>query len=159
MKINNTLKLIIAVVISELAGVIGSIFTTSSIVSWYANIAKPEIAPPNWIFGPVWITLFALMGMAWWLVWINTKADRKTKQHATVFFFAQLGLNILWSSIFFGQHFIGGAFLEILALWVMILITIFYFSKVSKFAAWFLIPYIFWVSFAAYLNYLIWILN
>lgn len=160
MKINNTFKLIIAIVVSELAGIIGSIFTTPAIKSgWYATLAKPALNPPAWVFGPVWTTLYALMGIALWLVWTEVDTDRKTKQRAFVFFFAQLGLNALWSIIFFGQQSVGGAFREIIALWVLILITIRYFAKISKSAAWLMVSYILWVSFAAYLNYSIWILN
>lgn len=160
MKINNAFKLIITIVVSELAGIIGSVFTAPAIkTGWYATLVKPALNPPSWVFGPVWTTLYALMGIALWLVWTNADADKKTKQRAFVFFFAQLGLNTLWSIIFFGQQSVGGAFREIIALWVLILITIRYFAKVSKPAAWLLVPYILWVSFAMYLNFSIWTLN
>lgn len=153
-------KLIIAIVVSELAGVIGAFFTTPVIKSgWYATLAKPALNPPSWVFGPIWTMLYALMGIALWLVWTKTDADRKTKQRAFVFFFAQLGLNALWSIIFFGQQSPGTAFREIIALWILILITIRYFARVSRPAAWLLVPYILWVTFALYLNFVIWRLN
>lgn len=154
----NFLKLIIAIVGSEAAGIIGSIFTISSIPTWYAMIAKPEFAPPNWLFGPVWTTLFALMGIAAFLVW-KKGTERKDVKVALGIFVLQLVLNTLWSIIFFGLRSPGGAFIEIIFLWLAILWTIVAFHKISKAAAYLLIPYILWVSFAAYLNYAIWILN
>jgi tryptophan-rich sensory protein len=152
-KINNTLKLIISVGVSELAGIIGSIFTTPSIAGWYAGIVKPDINPPSWVFGPVWTTLFVLMGIAAFLVW-KKGLDRRDVKIALGIFIGQLILNTLWSIIFFGLHSPVGALIEIIFLWFSILITIIYFSKISKLAAGLLIPYILWVSFAAYLNFL-----
>ncbi len=154
----NFLKLIIAILVSEAAGIIGSIFTTPSISGWYANLVKPEFAPPNWIFAPVWTTLFALMGIAAFLVWKRGLDDKKVKI-ALGIFIGQLALNTLWSIIFFGLHSPAGAFLEIIFLWLAILATIIAFAKISRAAAWILAPYILWVSFAAYLNYAIWTLN
>lgn len=158
MKINNRFKLVIAIIISELAGIIGSVFTTSSVTSWYVGIAKPAINPPVWIFAPVWTTLFALMGIAAFLVW-RKGLERRAVKIALTIFVGQLILNTLWSIIFFGLHSPGGALIEIVFLWLAIAATIIKFAKVSKPAAWLLAPYILWVSFAAYLNYSIWILN
>lgn len=155
---NNTFKLITAIVFSEMAGVIGSIFTASSIPTWYANLIRPELSPPNWIFGPVWTTLFALMGIAAFLVW-QKGINRRDVKNALSIFVTQLILNTLWSAIFFGAQNPSAAFIEIIILWLAILATIISFSKISKAAAWLLVPYILWVSFAAYLNYSIWILN
>ena len=171
MKINNTLKLIIAIVVSEAAGVIGSVFTTPSIAGWYAGIVKPALNPPAWVFGPVWTTLFALMGIAAFLIWreynkltlseVEGLVIQRKKQIkiALGIFLSQLVLNTLWSIIFFGLHSPGGALIEITFLWLAILATIIAFYKISKPAAWLLVPYILWVSFAAYLNYVIWSLN
>ena len=158
MKINNTFKLIIAIIVSELAGIIGSVFTTPSIAGWYAGIAKPALNPPAWVFGPVWTTLFALMGIAAFLVW-KKGLDRKDIKIALGIFIGQLVLNTLWSIIFFGLHSPGGALIEIVFLWLAILATIVVFYKISRPAAWLLVPYILWVSFAMYLNYAIWALN
>lgn len=166
MKINNTPKLIIAIVVSEPAGIIGSVFTIPAIadsstglgLAWYAGLTKPEFAPPNWVFGLVWTTLFAFMGIAAFLIW-REGWNRKDVKIAFGAFIIQLVLNTLWSIIFFGFHNPGVAFVEIIFLWLAILAIIIVFSKVSKPAAWFLVPYIFWVSIAAYLNYTIWILN
>ena len=163
MKINNTFKLIIAIVVSELAGIIGSVFTTPSIAGWYAGIVKPALNPPAWVFGPVWTTLFALMGIAAFIVWSSyakaTEDKKKGIRLALILFGIQLVLNTLWSIIFFGLHSPGGALIEIIFLWLAILATIVTFYKISKPAAWLLLPYILWVSFAMYLNYAIWALN
>ncbi|MCL5006691.1 MAG: tryptophan-rich sensory protein [Patescibacteria group bacterium] len=158
MKINNTFKLIIAIVVSEFAGIIGSVFTTPSIVGWYANLAKSALNPPAWVFGPVWTTLFAFMGIAAFLVW-RKGLDRKDVKIALSIFAIQLVLNTLWSIIFFGLHSPAGALVEIIFLWLAILATIISFAKISKPAAWLLAPYILWVTFAAYLNVMIWLLN
>ncbi len=158
MKINNTFKLIIAIVISELAGIIGSVFTMSSIAGWYSTLVKPALNPPSWVFGPVWTTLFALMGISAFLIW-KKGLGRKDVKIALGIFLGQLVLNTFWSIIFFGLHFPGGAFIEIIFLWLAILATIIAFAKISKPAMWLLLPYILWVSFAGYLNYSIWQLN
>ncbi len=158
MKINNFFKLIIAVVISELAGVVGSVFTMPSIPTWYAGLAKPALNPPSWVFGPVWTTLYALMGIAAFLVWRNGW-ERKEIKVALGVFCVQLFLNAIWSIIFFGLKNPGWAFVDITLLWLVILATIIVFSKISRPAMFLLLPYIFWVSFAAYLNYSIWMFN
>lgn len=149
---NKILKLLFAVILCEGVGVIGSFFTTPSIGSWYATLAKPSFNPPNWIFGPVWTLLFFLMGVSLFLIWSSGKPIKT----AILIFFQQLALNVLWSAIFFGLHNPLLAFVEIIVLWVAILLTIFYFAKISKIAAWLLVPYILWVSFAAFLNFSIW---
>ncbi|HUC02105.1 MAG TPA: TspO/MBR family protein [Candidatus Paceibacterota bacterium] len=152
------LKLIIAVVVSEAAGVIGSIFTVSAIPIWYATLAKPALNPPAWIFGPVWTTLYLLMGIAAFLVWRKGWNSKGVKA-ALSLFAIQLILNALWSIIFFGLHSPAWALIEIIAMWIVIVATITAFSKISRSAAWLLAPYILWVSFALYLNYSIWRLN
>ncbi len=163
MKISNLFKLIIAIVISELAGIVGSVFTTPSIDGWYSGIVKPALNPPSWVFGPVWVTLFALMGIAAFLVWSAysgaTDDRKKGIKTALTIFGIQLILNTIWSIIFFGFHSPFGAFIEIIFLWLAIVATIVAFARISKPAAWLLGPYIIWVSFAIYLNYSIWILN
>jgi len=167
---NNTLKLIIAIIVSELAGVVGSVFTVStsspqavSGLNWYAGLVKPALNPPSWVFGPVWTTLYALMGVALWLIWSSyAKASEDKKKEIKIalgMFGIQLFLNAIWSPVFFGLHSIGNALAIIVLLWAAIVLTIFVFAKVSKTAAYLLIPYILWVSFASYLNYSIWVLN
>lgn len=158
MKISNSIKLIISLVICQLAGIIGSLFTMSKIPTWYMTLNKPELAPPNWIFGPVWTTLFILIGISLYLVW-KQGINRKDVKIALCIFGTQLILNILWSIIFFGLENPGSAFVEIVSLWISILLSIIYFYKISKPASYLLIPYIAWVSFASYLNFMIWWLN
>src|SRR5689334_14243210 len=130
MKVNNISKLIIAIVVSELAGIVGSVFTTPSIAGWYPGIIKPTINPPAWVFGPVWTTLFALMGIAAFVIW-KKGWERKDVKIAIGIFVGQLILNTLWSIIFFGLHSIGGALVEIIFLWLAILATIISFAKIS----------------------------
>src|SRR3989338_4685086 len=125
MKINNAFKLIIAIVVSELAGVIGSVFTTLSIAGWYAEVVKPILNPPACVFGPIWTTLFALMGISLFLIWKSKPSIAlKERRRSMILFFIQLVLNTLWSIIFFGLHSPGGALVEIVFLWLAILATI-----------------------------------
>lgn len=156
MKSKNIIKLVATIAISELVGIIGSIFTISAIPTWYTTLVKPSLNPPAWIFGSVWTTLYLLMGISLWLVW---KSNSKEKRKATWLFVVQLVLNAVWSPIFFGAHSIGSALAVIVFLWTAIVLTILIFKKISKIAAWLLLPYILWVSFAVYLNFSIWILN
>ena len=153
-----SLKLIFALAIPLLAGGIGSIFTTPAIPTWYADLIKPALNPPSWVFGPVWTTLFVLMGISAFLVW-KKGLEHKYVKIALSIFIGQLVLNTLWSIIFFGLHSPGGAFVELMILWLAILATIIAFARISRLAAWLLIPYILWVSFAGHLNYSIWQLN
>ncbi|MDD5146028.1 MAG: tryptophan-rich sensory protein [Candidatus Pacebacteria bacterium] len=164
MRINNFFKLLIAIIVSEFAGVVGSVFTISSITTWYAALQKPSFNPPNWIFGPAWTALYFLMGIAVFLVWSSyAKAtDGQTQKRIKIafgIFGGQLVLNALWSIIFFGLHNPFWAFIEIIVLWLAILWTIFAFYKISRPAAYLLLPYILWVSFASILNFSILILN
>ncbi len=158
MKPLNYKRLIISLVLPQLAGLIGSVFTISAIPAWYASLEKPSFSPPNWIFGPVWITLYFLMGLSVYLVWQKIKENKKAKAGLALFWL-QLFFNAVWSIIFFGLQSPGWAFVEIIFLWLAIVLTIIAFSKVSRLAALLLIPYILWVTFAAYLNYSIWTLN
>jgi translocator protein len=152
-----TYKLIISLLIPQAAGGIGSFFTVGSVKDWYPTLEKPALNPPSWVFGPVWTALFLLMGYALYLVW--TDKSGKSKRLAFWAFGIQMVLNAFWSIIFFGLHSPGGALLEMIFLWLAILATIIVFAKISRPAAWLLVPYILWVSFAGYLNYLIWTLN
>jgi tryptophan-rich sensory protein len=154
----NIFRLLVSVIICQLAGAIGSIFTSSSLESWYLLLEKPAFNPPSWVFFPVWTTLYTLMGISLYLIWEKGLQQREVK--VGVFLFGlQLGLNILWSLLFFGLRAPYYALLEILVLWLAILLTAIQFWRVSKTASVLLIPYILWVSFAALLNYQIWVLN
>lgn len=150
----NYLKLIGSIIICQLAGIIGSFFTTTT--GWYTEINKPFFNPPGWIFGPVWITLYLMMGIALYLIWTNKAKDKKL---AYTFFTGQLILNSLWSILFFGLQSPLLAFIEIIILWVAILLTIIYFYKIDKRTIYLLLPYILWVSFAAILNFTLYLLN
>jgi len=158
MKIKEPFKLIAAIAICQLAGIVGSLFTISQIPSWYAGLLKPSFNPPNWLFGPVWLTLYTLMGISLYLVWLKGFRTKQAKA-ALYLFITQLVLNSLWSIIFFGWHMTGYALVEIVLLWLAILAVIIRFYKISKPAAYLLVPYILWVSFAMFLNLNIFLLN
>ncbi|MFH1424276.1 MAG: TspO/MBR family protein [archaeon] len=151
-------KLVLSLAVCQLAGIIGSFFTTPNIGTWYAALAKPSFNPPNWIFAPVWTTLFVLMGVSLYLIWVKGFEKHEVKQGVSIFA-AQLVLNVLWSIFFFGLQNPLLALAEIFLLWIAIFATIWIFYKVDKRVAYLLIPYIAWVSFAALLNYSIWALN
>jgi len=140
------------------AGLIGSFFTIDSIATWYTTLQKPGFNPPNWVFGPVWTTLYTLMGISAYLVWMKGW-DKKEVRVALWVFILQLVLNTMWSIIFFGAKELFSAFVEIVFLWLAIVFTIFLFNRISRNAALLMVPYLLWVSFAAFLNYSIWQLN
>jgi len=160
MDLREIVKVVIAILICQMAGVIGSFFTADAIPGWYATLVRPEFSPPNWVFAPVWLTLYTLMGISLYLVWNKSRGKKaKAATPALLVFSAQLVLNAIWSIIFFGLQSPFYAFIIIIFLWVLIAGSIYFFYKISKTAAYLLIPYIIWVSFAAVLNYYIWILN
>ena len=156
--LKKTAYVIAAIIMCELAGVIGSIFTTSAIPTWYVTLNQPSFNPPAWLFGPVWTLLYALMGIAAFLVWNKGWARIDVRKAIYIFIF-QLIINAAWSVIFFGLQNPAAAFVDIIVLWLAILATMLSFAKISKPAVWLLAPYILWVSFAAVLNYSIWMLN
>ncbi len=146
------------IVLSQLAGVIGSFFTFDSVTSWYAFLERPDFAPPNWVFGPVWITLYTMMGISAFLVY-EAGIDRREVRLAMGLFGLQLGLNALWSILFFGLQSPVLGLICIIALWFAIVATMMSFWKISRKASVILVPYLLWVSFASILNYFIWALN
>lgn len=146
------------ILLCELAGIIGVFFTTPAIPTWYATLVKPSFSPPNWLFGPVWTILYALMGISVYRIWrIGTK--RKEVRDALTWFFINLTLNAVWSPIFFGAQQIAAAFVVISAIWVSIIILIFRYHKLDSVSSYLLVPYLLWVSFATVLNYNLWLLN
>ena len=151
-------RLIISIAICLLASAIGSISSYSSIQTWYLTLQKPAFNPPNWVFGPAWITLYLLMGVSLYLVWEKGLRDRKARISVSVFG-VQLALNVLWSVLFFGLRSPLYGMVVIVMLWAAIALTILRFMAISKKAGLILVPYIAWVSFAAVLNYYVWILN
>jgi translocator protein len=124
---------------------------------WYGTLKKPSWNPPGWVFGPVWTTLYLMMAVAAWLVWRQGGWGKQRKP--LVIFLVQLVLNAAWTPLFFGLKNPGLAFAEILLLWLAIAATIAVFRRVSRAAAWLLVPYLVWVSFAAALNFTLWRLN
>ena len=157
-RVKTYIRFIFAVVICQLAGIIGALFTTPAIQTWYLGLRKPDFAPPNWVFAPVWTALYLLMCISLFIVW-NAGIDKSNVRKSMWTFILQLLLNILWSYLFFGLRSPLLGLIEIIALWFMIVLTMVFFFRISKTAALILIPYLLWVSFASYLNYLLFILN
>jgi len=149
-------RLIISIALPLVAGSVGSYFTISSIDSWYQTVNKPIFNPPDWVFGLAWTILYILMGISFYLIWASKK---KNKKSAIKFFLIQLVLNASWSIIFFGLHNPLLAFINIIALWIAIYMTIRAFAPISKTASYLLYPYLAWVSFASILNLSIILLN
>jgi tryptophan-rich sensory protein len=156
--VQKVLKFIISIIICQSAGIFGSLFTFDSISDWYVALEKPAFAPPNWIFGPVWITLYFLMGLSLYIVW-KDELKSKTRNAFFVVFGIQLILNALWSFLFFGLRspFLG--LLDIILLDIMVIVTIIYAKSISKLAMILLIPYLIWIVFASFLNYVIFLVN
>jgi len=154
----NIAKLLTSIIGCELVGFIGTPFTISAIPTWYATLNKPFFAPPNWLFGPAWTLLYFLMGVSFYLIW---KQDFKTLKAkiARKFFLAQLFLNLIWSPLFFGLRSPLLGLIDIVALWILIVVTINKMYPISKWASYLLIPYLLWVTFATTLNGAILILN
>ncbi|MBI2142908.1 tryptophan-rich sensory protein [Candidatus Woesearchaeota archaeon] len=144
-------KLVVTLGVSYLAAFVGSLFTATSVNSWYPALQKPWFTPPAWLFSPVWTVLFTLIGISAYLVW--REDNKKGVKAAMAAFDVQLGLNVMWSMLFFGLRSPLFAMIDIAALWLAIIVTIFLFWRISKAAAALLVPYILWVSFAAALNY------
>ena len=154
----NWTKLVISIAIPVAVGSVAGLFTRPEIDRWYITINKPEWQPPNWLFGPVWTTLYIMMGIAFYLIWSSNASPIK-KRTAVILWTVQLVFNFFWSYIFFRLHKIDLALAEIILLWLFILLTIFSFVRINKTAAWLLVPYISWVSFATLLTYAIYQLN
>lgn len=153
---NKYLKLFISLLLPQIAGGLGAFFTLSSVQSWYLTLNKPSWNPPSWLFGPVWTTLYVLMGIACYLIW---KSEHPRKKQVLTLYFLQLFLNFLWSPAFFGVQNPMLGMLVIVPLWAAILACILMFRKINTWAALLMIPYLLWVSFATVLNATIWYLN
>ncbi len=151
------LGLAVAVIVCYGAALLGNLATMPQLPTWYANIEKPTWTPPDWLFGPVWSLLYAMMAVAVWLIW--RKAGWRAGKKPLIWFGCQLALNSFWSILFFGIHSPGWAFVDILFLWLAILMSIRTFWPLSRLAAALLIPYFLWVSFASVLNATIWQMN
>jgi tryptophan-rich sensory protein len=151
-------RVIISVLVCQAAGLIGSVFTRPAISTWYAELQKPRFTPPDWVFGPVWISLYILMGIATFLIW-RRGFHHQVVRRALAIFGVQLVLNALWSFLFFGLRSPLAGLIGISLLGIAIILTIRSFLAVSRTAALLLIPYFLWVSFASGLNLSIWWLN
>lgn len=158
MKIHPYLSCIGWIVLCEMIGALSSLFAFSAIQTWYAHLAKPFFNPPNWIFAPVWILLYSLMGISIHLI-LKAVKSKKERIWFLQIFWAQLFLNFFWSILFFRFHLIGAAFLDILFLLGTIILLMIDSMKYSRMAAWLFLPYVLWVSFAVALNFMIWWLN
>lgn len=151
-------KFIICVLGCELVGIVSTPFTISAIPTWYVTLNKPPFSPPNWIFGPVWTTLYFLMGVSVFLIWKKGLKNKKIKK-ALLYFIIQLFFNFLWSLFFFGLHNPLLGLIDILLLLISIILTIITFYKISRVAGYFLLPYLLWVIFATVLNLALVVLN
>ena len=153
---SNAIKLIVSLILPQIAGGLGAFFTLSSVQTWYLTLNKPSWNPPSWLFGPVWTTLYVLMGIACFLVW---KSNHLLKKQALIIYFVQLFLNLLWSPAFFGAQNPLLGLVVIIPMWACILACILKFRQINSWAAALLIPYLLWVSFATVLNATILSLN
>jgi benzodiazapine receptor len=150
--------LILCIVIPLLAGMIGSLFTTPAITTWYARLQKPFFSPPNWVFAPVWTALYILMGISLYLI-LQKGVEKRAVRQAVAIFSAQLAVNALWSFAFFGMQSPQNGLIMILVLLALIITTIVLFWRISRPAAVLLVPYVCWVCLATALNAMILVLN
>lgn len=151
-------KLAASILLCIIVGSIGSLVTITGPGSWYASLQKPFFAPPNWVFAPVWITLFTLMGIAVYIIW-QSGPEKRDVRIAIGIFCVQFFFNVIWSFLFFGLKSPLLGFIDILILWVMIVVTLWAFYRVKKSAAYLLIPYIAWVTLASALNGAVYFMN
>jgi len=150
----NYKRLAVSLVLPQLTGLAGSVFTVPAVTGWYAVLIKPSFSPPNWLFGPMWVSLYFLMGISIYLVWQEVG---KTKDFWL--FWVHLFFNAIWTPIFFGLRNPGLALVDIIIIWLFIVVLIVRFWKIKKTSSYLLIPYLLWVSLATALNYFIWHLN
>ncbi len=157
MNLSRLVPLIICIALPLIIGSLSGIANIGGLNDWYIELKKPSFNPPGYLFGPVWTILYLLMGISLYLVWISPAG--KIRQEALVIFGIQMMLNFAWSFIFFYFRQPGWALVDIVALWISIIIMIFFFYRVNRVAAMIQIPYLLWVSFATVLNASIWVLN
>lgn len=154
---NKTLKLLFSILLPLLAGGLSGFLTAGSVNGWYMTLNKPEFNPPNWVFGPVWTTLYLVMGISLYRIW-RLPSDTQ-RNVAILIFLLQMTLNFFWSLIFFGWQEMGIALIEIIMLWISIAFMIRHFYQLDRAAGYMNIPYILWVSFATMLNAAYFLLN
>ena len=156
---NKIFRIAIVVIICLAVGYLSGMVTRASITTWYPTLVKPCFNPPNWIFAPVWTSLYVMMGVAAGLIWNQITTQKSAVTKALQFFTIQLILNALWSYLFFGLHNLMLATIEVVLLWLMIFETYSQFAKINKTASYLMLPYLAWVSFASVLTASIWWLN
>jgi tryptophan-rich sensory protein len=156
---NKISRVAIVVVICLVVGYVSGMVTRTSITTWYPTLVKPSFNPPNWIFAPVWTSLYVMMGVAAGFIWNQITTQKAAVTKALQFFTIQLVLNALWSYLFFGLHNLMLATIEVVLLWLMIFETYSQFAKINKTASYLMLPYLAWVSFASVLTASIWWLN
>ncbi len=156
---NKISRIAIVVIICLAVGYLSGMVTRASITTWYPTLVKPSFNPPNWIFAPVWTSLYVMMGVAAGLIWNQITTQKAAVTKALQFFIIQLVLNALWSYLFFGLHNLMLATIEVVLLWLMIFETYSQFAKINKTASYLMLPYLAWVSFASVLTASIWWLN
>ena len=145
------------IIITETVGALSGWLTKDGAELYNATINKPFLSPPSIVFPIVWAILFALMGVG--ITRVYTAPISQPRSHSLQIFFIQLAFNFFWSIIFFHYQKFGFAFFWVMILWILIWVMIFSFRKVDKLSSWLQIPYLIWVTFAAYLNFGVWILN
>ncbi len=151
------LKLLASLALPLGIGAIAGLFTADAVPEWYETLNKPSFNPPNWLFGPVWTSLYLLLGISLFLIW--KQSESKERNIAILVFLLQLALNFAWSFIFFYFNMIGLALIEIILLWISIIITLIMFYKIKPLAAYINLPYLMWVTFATILNASYYLLN
>jgi translocator protein len=156
---NKALRIVVVVMTCVVIGYLSGTVTRESITTWYPTLVKPVFNPPNWIFAPVWTALYIMMGVAGGLVWNQIETQPELVKKGFLFFIIQLGLNALWSYLFFGLHNPFLALIEVILLLLMIFETYVIFKKIDRIAGMLMVPYIAWVTFATILNASIWWLN
>jgi benzodiazapine receptor len=149
---------LISLLIVLFIGFVASLVTRPEIAGWYNTLRKPSFNPPSWLFAPVWTIIYIMIATSAYLVWKH-RSRKPAYIIARSVYFIQLALNFSWSIMFFGMHQIAGAMVVIILLWLNIIVNINRFNKFSRTAAWLLVPYLLWVSFAGVLNVSIYLLN
>ncbi len=157
MKISKFGKLVVSIILPLAIGGVAGIFTAKAIPGWFVTLNRPSFAPPNWLFGPVWTTLYLLMGISLFMIWALNTGNERNK--AIFVFILQLLLNFAWSFLFFYFNRIGLALIDIIVLWMSIVVMLLQFYKLKPWAAYINIPYLFWVAFATALNAAYYVLN
>ena len=148
------------VVLCLAVSALGGAVTATSVGTWYPTLHKPFFTPPDWVFAPVWTTLYVVMAVAAWRVWRGgDEGGDGARRRALVAFALQLGLNLIWSFLFFGFRWVGAALVDVVVLVVLIAVTAVLFRRVDHLAGALFVPYLLWVGYATALNGAIWYLN